>query len=141
MVNEQRLQHMIRMSMFDENEGRKCKPMIQYARKDYVSLELLKSFVTGTLCYALLFGLWCLYFMERLMDEINQMDIPGFLVMVLVAYLVFLLCYLLATYVVYQLRYTAGRKKVKQYYSSVKKVNQMYEREERLRNPGSRDWD
>ncbi len=34
MVNEERLQHMIRLSQFDENDGKSCKPMTQYARKD-----------------------------------------------------------------------------------------------------------
>ena len=60
MVNEERLQHMIRLSQFDENDGKSCKPMTQYARKDYVALQMLISFVTGTLSYVLLFGLWAL---------------------------------------------------------------------------------
>jgi len=29
---------MIKMAIFDTNQGKECKPMTQYARKDYVSL-------------------------------------------------------------------------------------------------------
>ena len=37
MVNEERLHHMIKMAIFDTNQGKECKPMTQYARKDYSS--------------------------------------------------------------------------------------------------------
>ena len=43
MVNEERLHHMIKMAIFDTNQGKECKPMTQYARKDYVSLRMLEA--------------------------------------------------------------------------------------------------
>lgn len=141
MVNEERLRHMIKMSQFDTNDGKQCKPMTQYARKDYVALQLLGSFVTGTICYGLLLGIWGLYSMESLLEEINQMDIQAFLISLLLAYLVFMLFYLGATYIVFHMKYTDGRRKVKKYYSSLKKVNQMYEREERLKVADHKDWE
>lgn len=141
MVNEERLRHMIKMSQFDTNDGKQCRPMTQYARKDYVALQLLISFVTGTICYGLLLGLWGLYSMESLLEQINQMDIQRFLVSLLLAYLVFMLFYLGATYIIFHMKYTDGRKKVKRYYSSLKKVNQMYEREERLKVADNKDWE
>lgn len=141
MVNEERLRHMIKMAQFDTNDGKRCKPMTQYARKDYVSLQLLGSFVTGTICYGLLLGLWALYSMESLLEQINKIDIRGALITLLVSYIVFLVIYLTATYIIYNMKYTDGRKKVKKYYSNLKKVNQMYEREERLKTTGDKDWD
>lgn len=141
MVNEERLRHMIKMSEFDTNDGKQCKPMIQYARNDYVSMQLLKSFITGTLCYGLIFGLWCLYSMEDLMERLNKVDIKGLLISGVVLYLIFMLFYMGATYVIFNMKYTQGRKKVKKYYNSLKKVNQMYERDERLKMPGNNDWE
>lgn len=141
MVNEERLRHMIKMSEFDTNDGKQCKPMIQYARNDYVSMQLLKSFITGTLCYSLIFGLWCLYSMEDLMERLNKVDIKGLLISGVVLYLIFMLFYMGATYVIFNMKYTQGRKKVKKYYNSLKKVNQMYERDERLKMPGNNDWE
>ena len=43
MVNEERLHHMIKMAIFDTDQGKECKPMTQYARKDYVSLRLCQE--------------------------------------------------------------------------------------------------
>lgn len=140
MVNEERLQHMIQISRFDTYNGRDCKPMTQYARRDYVSLELLKSFITGTIAYCLVLCLWGLYCMQHFMEQINQMDMKDFVMKLLISYGVFLLVYLVVTYIVYQIKYTEGRRRVKQYYGNIKKVNQIYEREERLKTPGSREW-
>ena len=74
MVNEQRLHSMIKIAKFDANDGKRCKPMIQYARKDYVALQLLKSFVVGTIAFFMMLGLWVLYSMDALMEQINKMD-------------------------------------------------------------------
>lgn len=139
MVNEERLRHMIKISRFDTFDGKECRPMTQYARKDYISLQLLRSFVTGTICFGLLLGLWGVYSMQTLMEQINSLDIRGFLTTLLTLYVVFILSYLIATYIVFYVKYTTGRRKVKRYYGSLKKVNQMYEREEKLRMPSGRD--
>ena len=133
MINEERLQHRIRLSQFDENDGKSCKPMTQYARKDYVALQMLISFVTGTLSYALLFGLWALQSVDELFAWINTMEIQTLVMIFVLTYLAFLVFYLGVTYIVFHVKYTEGRKKVKKYYASLKKVNQMYEREDRLR--------
>ena len=69
------------------------------------------------------------------MGMLNAAYLKDFIVDVGLKYLVFLLAYLIVTYVVYQIRYTQGRKKVKKYYNSLKAVNKMYEREEKLRTP------
>ena len=141
MVNEERLRHLIRVSRFDTNDGKQCKPMTQYERKDYVSMRLLGSFVTGTICFGILLLLWGLYSMEELMVQLNRLDIIGTLTRLGVSYLVFMLVYLGATCVVFQLKYSEGRRKVKKYYNSLKKINQMYEREERLKMPEHKDWE
>ena len=139
MVNEERLHYMIKMAKYDTNDGKQCKPMTQYARRDYISLQLLKSFVTGTICYGLLLVLWGLYSMETLMESINQMNLLGLIITVVGLYISFMIIYLSATYFVYEMKYTEGRRKVKKYFNSLKRVNQMYERERRLKMPGGKN--
>ncbi len=141
MVNEERLRHMIKLAQFDANDGKQCKPMTQYARKDYVSLQVLVSFVTGTVSYALLFGLWALYSLEELFEKINKMEIRELAISLVLSYLVFLVIYLGATYIIYNVKYTDGRRKVKRYYGNLKKVNQMYEREDRLKTTNNTEWE
>lgn len=142
MVNEERLRHMIKLSQFDKNDGKQCKPMAQYARKDYVSLHMIISFLSGSVAYVLIFVLWALYSIDGLFQTINKMGIEGALTALVVGYLIFMVLYLGATYIVFNVKYTWGRGQVKKFYTSVKQVNQMYEREERLRvTGGSADWE
>ena len=79
MVNEERLHHMIKMAIFDTDQGKECKPMTQYARKDYVSLRMLGSFVSGTIGFALILVTWGIYSMNQLMENLNAMDIQELL--------------------------------------------------------------
>ena len=133
MVNEQRLHSMIKIAKFDANDGKSCKPMIQYARKDYVALQLLKSFVAGTIAFFMMLGLWVLYSMDALMEQINKMDFVKAATTLGLLYGIFMVIYLLATYIIFNMKYTYGRKKVKKYYAGLKKINAMYLREERLK--------
>ena len=128
---------MIKMAVFDKEDGKECRPMEQYERNDYVALKFLESFVTGTIAFGLLFVMWALYEMDELLNTLNTMDLVGFLVPLVIKYVIFLFFYLMITYIVYQKRYTNGRRKVKKYYNSVKKLNRLYEREDKLKLPAS----
>lgn len=141
MVNEERLHHMIKMAIFDTDEGKQCKPMIQYARKDYVAMRMLGSFVSGTIGFALIFATWALYSMDQIMRDLNTMDILGFITSVLTKYFIFMLFYMGVTYIVYNNRYTRGRREVKKYYNELKKLNRIYEREDKLKLSENKEWD
>lgn len=140
MIHEERLKPMVKMAMFDKNEGKACKPMIQYARTDYISMQLLKSFISGSMAYMILCAVWGLYDTSALMQVINGGSIKDFAIDVLFYYAIFMVIYLVATYIVYQIRYTKRRKMVKAYYKNLKDINKNYEREERLRSPSQQDW-
>ena len=127
MVNEERLHHMIKMAIFDTNQGKECKPMTQ--------------FVSGTIGFALILVTWGIYSMNQLMENLNAMDIQELLTSVLVKYIVFMIAYMAITYFVYNRRYTKGRREVKKYYGNLKKLNQLYEREDKLKMSENKDWE
>lgn len=139
MIHEERLKPMVKMAMFDKNDGKACKPMIQYARTDYVSLQLLGSFITGTIAFVLLCVMWVLYDTQELMKLLNGAYILDLFKNVAVKYGIFMLIYLAVTYIVYQIRYSYGRKRVKAYYKNLKEINQIYEREEKLKIPSQHE--
>ena len=100
MINEERLRPMVKMAMFDENEGKSCKPMIQYARADYVSMQLLRSFVAGSIAFAIMCAIWVLYDTTALMQMLNGAYIKTLIIDVAVRYAIFMVVYLTSTYVV-----------------------------------------
>lgn len=141
MIHEERLKPMVKMAMFEKNEGKACKPMIQYARTDYISMQLLKSFVAGSIAFVILCVLWGLYDTNELMKVLNGAYIMDFIIDVAIRYAIFMVIYLVATYTVFQIRYTHRRKMIKSYYKNLQDINKIYEREERLKSPLQQDWD
>lgn len=131
MISKERVRHMTKLAAFEEREGKKYRKMTQYFRRDYVGLELIKSFFTGTLAFGLMFGIWAVCGAEALMENMNHMDLLAFGTEIVIGYLIFLAVYLLTTYIIYNVRYTRGRKKIKLFYNRLKKVSRLYENESR----------
>ena len=119
------------MAIYEEGEGKRYVPMTQYFRHDYVGKELVKSIIAGTLAFVLLVVVYLSFEMDHIMDNINQIDLVGFGTEMLVKYGIFMLFYLIVTYAVYSVRYSVGRKHVKQFFAHLKKVNKIYEQEEK----------
>ncbi len=132
MLNQERVCEMTKMAIFDRREGQECKPMIQYFRKDYIAKEMLKSFITGTIAFALIAGGVGLYFMEDLLEKINSLDIPKVVTQIGIGYGICMAVYFAVTYAIYYMRYTRGRQKIKKYYLHLKKVNKIYHEEEEI---------
>ena len=129
MISKERVRHMTKLAAFEEREGKKYHKMTQYFRRDYVGLELIKSFFTGTLAFGLMLMVWVVCGAESLMANINHMNLVVFGTELLIWYLTFLAVYLIATYVIYNIRYTRGRKKIRLFYNRLKKVSHLYENE------------
>lgn len=129
MISKERVRHMTKLAAFEEREGKKYHKMTQYFRRDYVGLELIKSFFTGTLAFGLMLMVWVVCGAESLMANINHMNLVVFETELLIWYLAFLAVYLIATYVIYNIRYTRGRKKIRLFYNRLKKVSRLYENE------------
>lgn len=139
MISKERVRHMTKLSEFENEESKTCQKATQYFRRDYVAMELIKSFFSGTIAFGLLFVLWLFYDMENLVKKINDMDMIGFGIRIVMVYLVFLAAYLLITYIIYNRRYTKGRKQVKEYYNRLKRVSSLYREEENISNTD--DWE
>ena len=133
MINEERVKELYQIAKYDTFEEKKNRQMGQYYRNDYISKELLKSFFSGTICYGLLVVLWFMYSMEYIMEEMNTSQLIATAITVVLVYAAFMAVYLLVTWFVYQRRYTKGRKALKEYYDHVRKINKMYDREEKLK--------
>ena len=128
MISKERVRHMTKLAEFENEESKACQKATQYFRRDYVAME-----------FGLLFVLWLFYDMENLVKKINDMDMIGFGIRIVMVYLVFLTAYLMITYIIYNRRYTKGRKKVKEYYNRLKRVSSLYREEENISNTD--DWE
>ena len=131
MLNEERIKLMTKMAAYEANEGKKNVAIGNYFRGDYIGLQVIKSIISATLAFLIVFGLFIFYDFEVFMSDIYKMDLLGFGKTVVIVYLIFVAVYALISYMTYTYRYTKARKSLKMYYNNLKKLAYLYDKEGR----------
>ena len=131
MLNEERIKLMTKMAAYEADEGKKNVPIGNYFRGDYIGLQVIKSIISATIAFVIVFGLFVFYDFEVFMSDIYKMDLLGFGRTVITAYLIFVAVYALISYMIYTYRYAKARKSLKMYYNNLKKLAYLYDKEGR----------
>lgn len=131
MLNEERIRLMTKMASYEEGEGKEYMPVKQYYRKDYVSYEMIKTLLTSTISFGILFLCWMIYRMEDMTELLSGKGLTELGISILFRYIVFVVIYQVIAYAVYTRRYTKATASVKAYYSILKKVQKLQEKEEK----------
>lgn len=133
MINEERVKELYKIALYDKNEEKTYQQVSSYFMKDYLGKEILKSFFSGSFAFIGIFAMYVMYTMDTLIAGINSIDIMTTAIRIGTAYIAFMGCYLLLTVVIYALRYSKGRKMLRDNGEHLKKLKKMYEREEKLK--------
>ena len=120
MLNEERIKLMTKMAAYEADEGKKNVAIGNYFRGDYIGLQVIKSIISATIAFVIVFGLFVFYDFEVFMSDIYKMDLLGFGRTVITAYLIFVAVYALISYMIYTYRYAKARKSLKMYYNNLK---------------------
>ena len=126
MLSEERIILMTKMASYECNEGKKNMAIGKYFRSDYIAIQIMKSFVYGTIAFFIIFGLYILYDFETFMQDLYKMDLLAFARGVLIFYGVSVIAYAIVSYIVYSYRYAKAKKSLKCYYHNLKKLSAMY---------------
>lgn len=122
MINEEKVILMTKLASYEEGEGKKYVPIINYFRTDYISSHLLKSFIAGTLAFLSVIGVYIFYNFEAIMADVYNIDFVEIAKTLGKYYLILIVVYLLITYVVSAFRYSRARKSLKVYYNNLKRL-------------------
>ena len=129
MLNEERVILMTRMTSFTQHEGKKDTEINQYFRSDYVGLQVLKSALCATVAYIILFISYMLLSFDKVMQSLYDMDLIAQGRKFLIYYIILVGGYSIVSYIIYSFRYARMRKNMKTYYTNLKRLNKMYEKE------------
>lgn len=131
MVNKDRVILMTRMSAFRQREGKKTAAINQYFRSDYVGFQVLKSVISATIVFCILLGIYVLFHFEELMQNIYNLNVMAVARRLLVYYILLVGGYAVVSYVIYSIRYTKMRGRMKNYYNDLKRLSKLYEKGQR----------
>ena len=93
MLNEERVKLMTKMASYEANEGKRNVSIGSYFRGDYIGIQVMKSVISATVAFVIVFALFVLYDFEVFMADIYKMDLMDFGKKVIIYYLVFVLIY------------------------------------------------
>lgn len=130
MLNAERIILMTKLATFEKHEGKKSMAIGKYFRGDYITWNLLKSVIYGTVAFLVGVGLYLLYYYEELMENLYQIDFLVLAQNIVTIYVLFLAAYCLLTYAVFTARFVKAKKSIKRYYGNLKKLNAMYHQQD-----------
>lgn len=133
MVNLERVKHQCQIAFYEQKEEKKNRGIGRYYRSDFIGKEIIKSIFTGTIAYVVMAALWVMANWDAVLDSVNDLTIVNTVFVMILIYVGFIAVYLFVTYILYAFRYIYGRKKMDSYKEHLKALNQMYEREEKLK--------
>lgn len=133
MINEERVKQAYKIAMYEQTEEKRYRHTGKYYREDYIGKELITSIFSGTIAYVFMAALWIMSDWSKFLEGLTNAKIANTVAVMIVIYIVYMMVYLFSTYVIYSKRYKNGRKKLEGYKKDLKTLNQMYEREEKLK--------
>ncbi len=136
MLNEKKIKIMMDLSRYENKHGKEELKIARYYRSDYLAFALFRNFFLTTLGYAVIIGLIALYYMEYLLDNIQNMNIIYLAGVVIVGYILLLAVYSIATYVRYSIKYKKGRRGVHLYDRKLAELMELYGKDENSKNQG-----
>ena len=122
MINEEKVILMTKLASYEQGEGKKYVPIINYFRTDYISSQLLKSFIAGTAAFLAIMGIYLFYNFEMLIEDVYNIDFVEFGKKIGSIYLMLMAVYLVATYVLALIRYNRAKKSLKNYSANLKRL-------------------
>ena len=129
MVNKERVILMTKMASYEQHDEKKNVAIGSYFRSDYIGFQVLRSVISATIAFVIIFGMYIFYDFEVFMQDIYKMDLLAFGKRVLLIYLVFAGAYALVSYIIYSYRYRHARRNLKNYYNNLKRLSGMYDRQ------------
>ena len=126
MLNEERVILMTQLAAYEAGEGKQNVKIGNYFRSDYIAVQVLKSIVSASIAFALVFALYVFYDFENFMQNLYKIDLIAFARDVLIWYGVTVVSYSVATYIGCTYRYSKVRRSLKRYYHNLKKLNSLY---------------
>ena len=119
MLNEERIILMTKMASYEANEGRRNVAIGRYFRSDYIGWHVLKSIISATIAFVVVFGMYIYYDFEVFMLDIYKMDVLAFVKRILSMYPVI-------AFVVYAVRYSRAMRSLKLYHMNLRRLMNMY---------------
>ena len=131
MLNEKRVKHMVKLASYESKYGTEDIKVSTYFKNDYISLNLIFTFIWTTISYVLMVAILGLSYMDLLLDNLTLMRIVYIGGAIIGIYIVVLIASLIFAGWFYKKKHLRARKHIKKYRGNLEKLESIYEQEAR----------
>ena len=132
MLNEDKVKLMSKMAMFENNEGKEAIRIDSYTKRDYVFLQVIKTWVLSTIGFALVFLLTLLLCIDFISTVLSVMSLTVILLIIIGLYILCIVMSILAARRSAFERYDAARETMDKYREYLSSLEDMYKSENSL---------
>ena len=129
MVNEEKVRLMTKAAMIKKKEERKTFTISRFYGDDFVSFQAVKGVSGVTIAFVLILALWVLENSEILMTQYPIANLFALAGNIIFIYLLVVLATVLISVLVYTARFWKSKETAKEYQSSLKKLQRMYQKD------------
>jgi len=126
MLDEKKIRVMTKLAAYEEGAGKKYMPISGYFRGDYISMQLLSSFICGTIAFLMVAGLLAFCRFEEFLSNIYDINLVEYGKQIGKAYVYGMAIYLVLTYIWSVLKYQKAKKSLNSYISVMDKLSKKY---------------
>ena len=131
MINQEKVCDMTKMAAYEDRFGSRELKICMFRRKDFVALEMIKSFFLGTVSYAVILVLYLFCHLEFI-DQFNTFaSMKKYGIRIGIAYVIFLGAYLVLTFFYARAQHAAAQKNTAGYMRKIRRIHQLYRKEEK----------
>jgi hypothetical protein len=131
MLNEEKIKLMTKLSIYEEQTGKKALAMNKYFKNDYISIRMMTTALQVTFAYLLMVVLWVVYKIDYFMEELTNIYLIQLGQQILILYIVVLVIFVFISYVVYSLKLRSMLAGNQTYAEQLKELYLIYKREEK----------
>ena len=136
MLNEEKIQAMTDLAVFEKHQGRKVFPVNQFFKSDYVGGQLFRSFFGYTFSFALILLMWVLYKPDVIMKGAAIEEVITWVKNWGLGYAVGLVFYLFITWKIYSGRYDFASRSQTMYMARLKHLDRRFGKDHGKENRG-----
>lgn len=129
MVDEIRVRRMTRLASYENREGKEDIAVSMFFRKDYVSVNVLKTLLYVTVGYILVTVLFLLGILETLIESVTIGMIVALILGIIAGYIAVMVIYGIFAKRFYRRKHEEARERVKKYCRDLMIVERLYEKE------------
>ena len=136
MLNEEKIQAMTDLAVFEKHQGRKIFPVNQFFQSDYVGGQLFRSFFGYTFSFVLILLMWIMYKLGVIVKGAAIETVVSWAKNWGLGYITGLVFYLLITWKIYSKRYDFASRSQTMYMARLKHLERKFGKDHGKGNRG-----